>query len=130
MSCATQKQQTTTKKNESETLFAVLLLQVLSTANELLVFLAAAGVSLRLHARMLSAVLRSPMRFFDTAPLGRVVARFAKDLDVVDNRLPQILADWIYCLFEVPRIALPSPFSFLDPSAVRSSRQAQIGRAS
>ena len=40
-----------------------------------------------LHQRMLNRILRSPMGFFDTTPLGRIVNRFAKDVDVCDNVL-------------------------------------------
>ena len=40
-----------------------------------------------LHKRMLNRVLHSPMSFFDTTPLGRIVNRFGKDVDVCDNVL-------------------------------------------
>ena len=40
-----------------------------------------------LHKRMLNRILHSPMGFFDTTPLGRIVNRFAKDVDVCDNVL-------------------------------------------
>jgi ABC-type multidrug transport system fused ATPase/permease subunit len=41
-----------------------------------------------MHKKLLDRVLRSPMSFFDTTPLGRIVNRFAKDIDVCDNTLP------------------------------------------
>ncbi|XP_046664349.1 multidrug resistance-associated protein 1-like isoform X2 [Homalodisca vitripennis] len=44
--------------------------------------------SQHLHLSMLTNVLRSPMSFFDTTPTGRIVNRFGKDIEVVDNTLP------------------------------------------
>ncbi|XP_017108722.1 multidrug resistance-associated protein 1 isoform X4 [Drosophila bipectinata] len=41
-----------------------------------------------LHQTLLYFNLRWPMELFDTTPLGRVVNRFAKDIDTVDNVLP------------------------------------------
>ncbi|KAI0220819.1 Transporter of the ATP-binding cassette (ABC) [Massospora cicadina] len=43
--------------------------------------------SKRLHADLLDRVLRAPMRFFDTTPIGRLVNRFSKDLQCVDQEL-------------------------------------------
>ncbi|KAI9333150.1 P-loop containing nucleoside triphosphate hydrolase protein [Zopfochytrium polystomum] len=40
-----------------------------------------------LHERALSRVMRAPVRFFDTTPLGRIVNRFSKDQDSIDNSL-------------------------------------------
>ncbi|XP_061394493.1 multidrug resistance-associated protein 1 isoform X16 [Musca vetustissima] len=44
--------------------------------------------SKKLHAVLLEYVLRWPMDLFDTTPLGRIVNRFSKDIDTVDNILP------------------------------------------
>lgn len=50
---------------------------------------------------MLKGVMRASLTFFDTTPTGRIISRFAKDVDVLDTSLPQQISDSIYCLFEV-----------------------------
>ncbi|XP_028090855.1 ABC transporter C family member 2-like [Camellia sinensis] len=41
----------------------------------------------RLHDAMLNAILRAPMVFFHTNPLGRIINRFAKDLGDIDRNV-------------------------------------------
>ncbi|XP_014486459.1 PREDICTED: multidrug resistance-associated protein 1 isoform X2 [Dinoponera quadriceps] len=55
----------------------------------------------QMHIVMLRAVMRAPLTFFDTTPIGRIISRFAKDVDVLDTSLPPQISDTIYCLFEV-----------------------------
>lgn len=45
----------------------------------------------RLHVGLMRAVLRARLTFFDVTPLGRVLQRFSKDTDTLDNQLP---ASW------------------------------------
>lgn len=40
-----------------------------------------------LHDKLFRRLLRSPMHFFDTTPLGRILTRFSRDMDEVDVRL-------------------------------------------
>ena len=42
----------------------------------------------QLHSTMLMRIMRSPMSFFETTPLGRILSRFAKDIDYVDMQIP------------------------------------------
>ncbi|KMQ91536.1 multidrug-resistance like protein isoform e [Lasius niger] len=55
----------------------------------------------QMHIVMLRAVMRAPLTFFDTTPIGRIISRFAKDVDILDTSLPPQISDTIYCLFEI-----------------------------
>ncbi|KAH3662454.1 hypothetical protein OGAPHI_005706 [Ogataea philodendri] len=48
--------------------------------------------SKKLHNDMASAVLASPMSFFETTPLGRVINRFSQDMAKIDSALPRVFA--------------------------------------
>lgn len=54
-----------------------------------------------MHIEMLRGILRAPLLFFDITPTGRILARFSKDVDVMDTSLPMYFSDGLYCLFEV-----------------------------
>ncbi|KAL0954619.1 hypothetical protein HGRIS_003577 [Hohenbuehelia grisea] len=43
--------------------------------------------SQRLHRAAIGRVMHAPMSFFDTTPLGRIMNRFSKDIDTIDNLL-------------------------------------------
>ncbi|KAK9477858.1 P-loop containing nucleoside triphosphate hydrolase protein [Lipomyces japonicus] len=45
-----------------------------------------------LHNRMAEAVVRSPMSFFDTTPIGRVINRFTTDVYRVDELLARVFS--------------------------------------
>ncbi|WFD33272.1 hypothetical protein MCUN1_000085 [Malassezia cuniculi] len=44
-----------------------------------------------LHDQALRRVIYAPMSWFDTTPLGRVMNRFGKDVDVLDNQLSNLV---------------------------------------
>jgi len=48
----------------------------------------------KLHENMLTSIMRSPMSFFDTTPIGRLMNRFSSDVDVMDDRLPRTFRLW------------------------------------
>uniref|UniRef100_A0A8C6MEE9 ABC-type glutathione-S-conjugate transporter n=1 Tax=Nothobranchius furzeri TaxID=105023 RepID=A0A8C6MEE9_NOTFU len=93
----------------------------LGVAQGLFVFLgtlllanASINASRIMHSQLLNNILRVPMIFFDTTPIGRVVNRFAKDIFTVDEAIPQSFRSWLLCLLGVLGtlfvICLATPF--------------------
>uniref|UniRef100_A0A669AWL8 Canalicular multispecific organic anion transporter 1 n=1 Tax=Oreochromis niloticus TaxID=8128 RepID=A0A669AWL8_ORENI len=94
---------------------------VLGVAQALFVFLgtlllanASINASRILHSRLLNNILRVPMVFFDTTPIGRVINRFAKDIFTIDEAIPTNLRACLLCLMSVLGtifvICLATPF--------------------
>ena len=54
-----------------------------------------------LHNRMLKSVLGARIRFFDATPIGRILNRFARDLDTIERNLPWSFEATIRCTFQV-----------------------------
>uniref|UniRef100_F1KS39 Multidrug resistance-associated protein 1 n=1 Tax=Ascaris suum TaxID=6253 RepID=F1KS39_ASCSU len=67
------------------------------------VFLVIGGLnaSRHLHTPLLHNLMRSPMSFFDTTPIGRILNRFGKDIDVIDQLLPINFRYFIMCILNV-----------------------------
>ncbi|XP_037884224.1 multidrug resistance-associated protein 1 isoform X17 [Glossina fuscipes] len=64
-------------------------------------YLGALHAATVLHQNLLLNILRMSLQFFDTTPVGRILSRFSKDLESVDQALPIIIDEGIYCAFEV-----------------------------
>ncbi|XP_014264614.3 ATP-binding cassette sub-family C member 2 [Maylandia zebra] len=93
----------------------------LGVAQGLLVFVgtlllanASVDASRILHSKLLNNILRVPMVFFDTTPIGRVVNRFAKDIFTIDEAIPNSVRSWLLCFLGVLGtlfvICLATPF--------------------
>ncbi|KAI3455946.1 hypothetical protein Pfo_012609 [Paulownia fortunei] len=55
----------------------------------------------RLHDSMLCSILRAPMVFFHTNPLGRVINRFAKDLGDIDRNVANLVNMFLSQLWQL-----------------------------
>ncbi|XP_053385666.1 multidrug resistance-associated protein 1-like [Mercenaria mercenaria] len=64
-----------------------------------------------LHENMLTNVLRGPMWFFDTTPVGRIVNRFSQDIEAIDTTLPHMFVEVLYCFYLVMSILIVISYS-------------------
>ncbi|XP_069826967.1 ATP-binding cassette sub-family C member 5-like isoform X2 [Dendropsophus ebraccatus] len=74
--------------------------------------------STKLHDLLFQNVLCSPIKLFDTTPLGRILNRFTKDVDEVDIRLPnqmeQLIQNMILVLFCLSIISSVFPWFLIS----------------
>ncbi|KAG8762089.1 hypothetical protein FRC11_011215 [Ceratobasidium sp. 423] len=77
--------------------------------------------SRQLYEKMLRSVMRSPSRFFDKTPSGRILNRFSKDVDTIDGGLQdfmmQVISQLIALSVAVGTIVYAVPF-FILPAVV------------
>lgn len=66
-----------------------------------------------LHNYILNGVLHAPELFFDITPVGRILSRLSKDVDVLDSGLPQQITSSLACLFKVSILQFFFLFIFL-----------------
>lgn len=64
-----------------------------------------------LHNGLLKNTMRLPMAFFDTTPLGRIMNRFSKDVDMADNTLPMSIRTWLMMFFSVAAVLVVISYS-------------------
>ncbi|XP_064825805.1 ATP-binding cassette sub-family C member 4-like isoform X2 [Oncorhynchus masou masou] len=70
-------------------------------ARSLLMFNVLVKAAQSLHNRMFNSILRTPVRFFDVNPIGRVLNRFSKDIGQLDAALPWTFVDFIQIFLQI-----------------------------
>ncbi|KAI8512524.1 Multidrug resistance-associated protein 4 [Branchiostoma belcheri] len=80
---------------------------VLSTVRTLFMFYNCIMASHNLHNSMFHAIIRTPILFFDTNPVGRILNRFSKDMGQLDEQLPWQFVEFVqYTLLTVGVVIL------------------------
>ena len=64
---------------------------LLVTGMSLILAYSSVKAARNLHHGLLINVMHLPMQFFESTPLGRVMNRFSKDVDSVDDKIPRSL---------------------------------------
>ncbi|CAG2179504.1 unnamed protein product, partial [Oppiella nova] len=77
-------------------LSAIVLDAVLVLIMEVVMRYGAIKASEVLHKDMLYCILRTPLSFFDVTPLGRIINRFNRDFEMIDEEIP-------FCMSETTR---------------------------
>jgi ABC-type multidrug transport system fused ATPase/permease subunit len=72
----------------------------LSFIREFAVFAGSIRASRDIHEKLLHNVMRAKGRFFDSTPLGRIMNRFSKDLEAIDQEVaPVALVNYLFHFF-------------------------------
>nr|XP_019960169.1 PREDICTED: multidrug resistance-associated protein 4-like [Paralichthys olivaceus] len=74
---------------------------ILGFARNLFMFNILVKSAQALHNHMFKAILRAPVRFFDTNPIGRVLNRFSKDIGQLDSNMPWTFVDFVQVFLQI-----------------------------
>ncbi|KIW17836.1 hypothetical protein PV08_05031 [Exophiala spinifera] len=80
------------------------------TVRYLFVFVASIRASRTMFENLAFAVLRAPLRWLDTVPLGRILNRFTSDFNMLDSRISMDLAFMLHNLMHVLSVVIAGLF--------------------
>uniref|UniRef100_A0A915JQ44 Uncharacterized protein n=1 Tax=Romanomermis culicivorax TaxID=13658 RepID=A0A915JQ44_ROMCU len=120
-----------------QNIFLLLIVFTIFYVAALVIFQASAATIL--HANLIQSLFKCPMKFFDSVPVGRIMNRCGKDIDVIDNRLPMVMSNVVYFVslfavsflvelyvtpfYIIPFIPILACYFSIQVFYVRSSRQ-------
>ncbi|XP_074520696.1 ATP-binding cassette sub-family C member 4-like [Halichoeres trimaculatus] len=73
---------------------------LLGFARSLVIFHVLVKAAQSLHNSMFNAIIRTPVRFFDVNPIGRILNRFSKDISQMDSMLPITFVDFYQLILQ------------------------------
>ncbi|KAL1304382.1 hypothetical protein AAFC00_003383 [Neodothiora populina] len=59
-----------------------------------------------IHRRLMEAVMRAKLRFFDSTPLGQLMNRFSKDIEAVDQEIAPVAVGVVHCMASIITIVI------------------------
>ena len=71
---------------------------LVSFVREGYIFWGSLRASQKLHNKLLEAVTRAKLQFFDTTPLGQLMNRFSKDIEAIDQDVSPVAVGVLGCL--------------------------------
>jgi ABC-type multidrug transport system fused ATPase/permease subunit len=89
---------------------------LLNIANCMLVVMAVRAARVY-HIKLLQSILRSTLSFFECTPAGRIINRFSRDIESLENAIPDSIKIVLFCLSNIIHtfaiLAYTTPFSLL-----------------
>jgi len=85
---------------------SILATVVVSIARSFVIFWICLASSNSMHSQMTEKVLRAKILFFDSNPIGRIIARFSKDIAVLDMVIPVTTTFVIQGLFRALTVSI------------------------